>query len=273
MRTDPRYQRSDSSRSADGHRGTLLRLYRKLGIRKGDVIYIHAQLYKFGKIARSPKQLVEVFLKPLQQVLGRTGTIVALTYTTSYGSHGKPFDHERSPSEAGLLTEYIRTSKGAVRSFHPIGSVAAIGKHKHHICDRVSRSQFGWGSVYHRLHQLGAKCLYLGITLGETCTFMHYVEQLYGVSHCYHKAFFYPAYRRGMLRKGPFLSFVRNRASEPYDFRPFEKFMKRRQLVKEGSYRRAPIQLVKLTDCFTMGMQLLDRDPCFFIASPFYVTT
>lgn len=257
------------------HQGQkLLAAYRKLGLRRGDVVFIHAQLFAFKGIRAADKnEFVRIFLDPLMKAIEFPyGTIVAITYTTAYSSFGTPYIHEKTPTEAGILPEYVRTMRGAVRSFHPLGSVAAIGAKKRFICERISRSQFGWNSVYHRLHQLNAKCLYLGMTLSDTCTFMHYVEHLYGVSHCYHKAFFHPAYYRGRRRTGPFLGFLRNRKSEPYDFSRFARHMKRNNLVREIQYQGSSLQVVRFEDCFREGMKVLDRDPCFFIKRPFYVT-
>ena len=38
------------------------------------------------------------------------------------------FDIRNTPSEMGAFSEYIRTKKDSVRSFHPFTSWAAIGK-------------------------------------------------------------------------------------------------------------------------------------------------
>ena len=259
--------------NSEFHRKNIFAIYRRLGIRPGDVVFIHARLFTFGQLADDKDEFVRIFLDPLMRVVDfPRGTIVVITYTTRYSSFGEPYKHEKTPSEAGILSEYVRTMKGAVRSFHPLGSVAAIGKDKHFICEGISRSQFGWNSVYHRMHILHGKCLYLGITLGQTCTFLHYVEHFYGVSYCYHKAFFHPAYRRGKLQRGPFLAFLRNRKSEPYDFSKFERRMRGKALLKEALYANGPIQVVAFDDCFTEGMKVLSKNPCYFIREPFYAT-
>ncbi|MFH1077804.1 MAG: AAC(3) family N-acetyltransferase [Patescibacteria group bacterium] len=257
----------------NAHAQELRETLGRIGIQKGDTVYVHARLFRFGGLASDQEEFIRIFLDPLLDAVGYPeGTIVVITYTTRYSTYGEPFVYEETPSEAGILTEHIRRMPGAVRSFHPIGSVTAIGSKSHDICDGVSRSLFGWGSVYHRLHILKAKCLYLGITLGETCSFLHYVEHLYGVSHCYHKAFFHPVYRDGKLVEGPFLAFLRNRKSKPYDFSRFEKHMDSLGLVRASTFAGAPVQLVDFTDCFDQGMKVLDTDPCFFLKEPFYVT-
>lgn len=248
------------------------KIYRKIGLKEGDVVFVHANMLPFGLVSKDKAEFVRFFLDPLLKIIGKSGTVACLAYTFSYGLHGTPHVHEKSPSEAGMFTEYIRTMKGALRSLHPLVSVAAYGPKARLITQNVSRSAFGWGSPFSRLHELGGKCLYLGMTCGQSNTFLHYVGQMYGVSYSYNKAYFHPVYKGGVLQQTPFLAFVRTRKSKPFDFSLFEKEMKKKRLVREGTIRNAPVQLVKLEDCFKIGMEMLDKNPCAFLQEPFYVT-
>ena len=248
------------------------KIYRELGIRKGDVIFIHANMLPFGLVAKDKEEFIRTFLDPLRKVIGNSGTIACLAYTFSYGLTGKPYDHEKSPSEAGMFTEYIRTMKGTLRSFHPLVSVVANGPKARYITQNVPRSAFGWGSPFTKLHTLKGKCLYLGMRCRTSCTFLHYVGQMYGVSYSYNKAYFHPVYKGGKLQKGPFLAFVRNRKSRPFNYIVFEREMKKRKLLRERTFRGAPIQLVTFEDSFRLGMEILDRDPSALLEEPFYVT-
>lgn len=246
-------------------------IYQQLGICTGDTVFIHANMLAFGLLEHNREALVEHFLVPLRQQIGPNGTIVVLTYSFRYAS-GTPFIFEESPSEAGIFTEYVRKMPEAVRSFHPFSSVVAVGPRAHEICDQVSRSAFGWNSAFHRLHNIQAKCLYLGMTCGDSCTFLHHVEHLYGVSHAYHKAFFHPAYLGGELQSGPYMAYLRNHNAAAYNFSFFANEMRRRSLIQECVYEGAPIQVIQLTDCFQVGMELLEKNPCAFLEKPYYVT-
>ena len=246
-------------------------VYKTIGIKKGDIVFIHANMLAFGLIEKNKNDLAKHFIDPLKKVIGETGTIVTLAYSFRYAS-GTQYIHEESPSEAGLLTEYVRNMKKTERSFHPFASVVANGQDSRHITKNITLSAFGWGSAFFRMHQMKAKCLYLGMTCGESCTFLHYVEQMYGVSHCYNKAFFHPAFFKGKERKGPFLAFLRNRKSKDYDFSRFEKQMKKRKLLKKTKYLGGDIQIMNVEDCFNLGMEMLDKDNCAFLSEPFYVT-
>ena len=250
----------------------LVEAFRSVGLTEGDTVFIHANLLSFGLVASEKKGFVEYFLSPLREVIGESGTIAVMTYTFSYAGGKTPFSFEESPSEAGMLTEYIRTLPNASRSMHPLCSVSAIGPNAEVITGGKTRSAFGWGSPFQKLHELKAKCLFLGMTAGQSFTFLHYIEHLYGVSHCYHKAFFHPAMKEGKIVEGPFLAFLRNRNAEPYDFTRFEEEMRGRGHLSECTHKEGRIQGITLQDAFTVGMEMLANDACAFLKAPFYIT-
>src|SRR6266446_7131569 len=99
-----------------------------LGLRKGDVVYVHSGMdglnlaFPFYRIP---------FL--IQQVIGPGGTVVFPTYPNhlissyEYLLEGRVFDVRRTPSYTGILSEFARRQRQAVRSLHPTKSVCAIG--------------------------------------------------------------------------------------------------------------------------------------------------
>ena len=56
------------------------------------------------------------------------GTLVVPTSSTNLCNTTIPFDINKTPSERGVLSEFIRQVPSAVRSFHPFYSYAAIGR-------------------------------------------------------------------------------------------------------------------------------------------------
>jgi aminoglycoside 3-N-acetyltransferase len=103
-------------------------LIRDLGLEAGDVVYVHSGMdglnlaFPFYRI---------LFL--IQEVIGPGGTVVFPTYPNhlissyEYLLKGKVFDVRRTPSYTGILTEFSRRQRNAVRSLHPSKSVCAIG--------------------------------------------------------------------------------------------------------------------------------------------------
>jgi aminoglycoside 3-N-acetyltransferase len=103
-------------------------LIRDLNLEAGDVVYVHSGMdglnlaFPFYRI---------LFL--IQEVIGPGGTVVFPTYPNhlissyEYLLRGKVFDVRRTPSYTGILTEFARRQRNAVRSLHPSKSVCAIG--------------------------------------------------------------------------------------------------------------------------------------------------
>jgi aminoglycoside 3-N-acetyltransferase len=103
-------------------------LIRDLSLEAGDVVYVHSGMdglnlaFPFYRI---------LFL--IQEVIGPGGTVVFPTYPNhlissyEYLLQGKVFDVRRTPSYTGILTEFARRQRNAVRSLHPSKSVCAIG--------------------------------------------------------------------------------------------------------------------------------------------------
>ena len=76
----------------------------------------------------------------------------------------------------------------SIRSFHPIYSFAGIGPESKSLFRNISKSSFGKGSVFERLHRINAKILFFNLNFA-LCTYVHYVEQKKGVSYRYLKEF------------------------------------------------------------------------------------
>ena len=111
---------------------TIQKALRRLGLKKGNMVFAHTSLSWCGYIAGGADTVIAAFLN----VLGKEGTLALPTFTCSFvGS--PPYDRETSPSGMGLISETFRKRKGVKRSEHPTHAVGAIGKRatwlvKHH---------------------------------------------------------------------------------------------------------------------------------------------
>jgi aminoglycoside 3-N-acetyltransferase len=111
-------------------------------------------------------------LNLVQEVIGPKGNVLFPTYPnrsplSSYEflKQGRVFDIRRTPSYTGLLSEFARRQKGAVRSLHPTKSVCAIGPDAPHLTRTNPDSPYPYdvGTPYHRLIEYEAKVIGLGI--------------------------------------------------------------------------------------------------------------
>ena len=193
-------------------RDEFARALADLGIGRGDLVHVQSDLQRIGPVEgpSTREAMLEFYLQGLLSAIGPTGTLTTCTAFEDYGRYGTPFVREESPSRLGVLSEYIRTRPGAVRSVHPIMSLAALGPLAEAICGGQHFDGFGYASPWGELHRRNAHILTLGMDAkGGGTTFFHYVERLYGVPYQYTKIYNHPVYAGGKELPGPFTLSVR----------------------------------------------------------------
>src|SRR5262249_12167014 len=133
----------------------------------GDLVYVHSGMdglnldFPFYRL---------LFL--IQEVIGITGTVVLPTYPnhriSSYEwlKQGNVFDVRRTPSYTGILTEFARRQRKAIRSLHPTKSVCAIGPAARELTatHHLSPYPYDTNSPYYKLIAGGGKIVGLGAT-------------------------------------------------------------------------------------------------------------
>jgi aminoglycoside 3-N-acetyltransferase len=136
-------------------------------LRSGDLVYVHSGMdglnldFPFYRI---------LFL--IQEIIGSEGTVVFPTYPNHrISSHewlkqGNVFDVRRTPSYTGILTEFARRQRKAIRSLHPTKSVCAIGPAATELTatHHLSPYPYDTGSPYYQLIAGGGKIIGLGTT-------------------------------------------------------------------------------------------------------------
>ena len=137
-----------------------------LRLTKGDVVFVHSSLDQLN--LDFPFYRV---LTLLRQVIGPEGTMLFPTYPNhrissyEYLLQGKVFDVRRTPSYAGLLTEFARKQPDAVRSLHPTKSVCAIGPLARELTSTHQNSLYPYDacSPFHKLTAHQGKIVGLGV--------------------------------------------------------------------------------------------------------------
>jgi len=178
-------------------RSDFILALRTAGLKPGDTALVQSDLLRIGPVDASPnrEEILRFYLNALLEALGSSGTLVVLTSYEDYARYGKPFNRQTSPSLSGALSEYVRSRPNAVRSLHPVLSLTALGPRAEEICSGNHFEGFGYDSPWGRLHRMDARLLTLGYSLTpDGMTFLHYVENLYGVPYQYTKLFDYPVF-------------------------------------------------------------------------------
>ena len=150
----------------------------RLGLTDGDTVLVHSSMdqlhlaFPFGRI-----------LALVRRAIGEAGTMMFPTYpglpSYEFLASGKTFDVRKEPSYMGILTEFARRQRDAVRSLHPTKSVCAIGPLARELTGshRQSRYPFDRNSPYYKLVERGGKIIGLGVS-SERNSFVHCVEDV-----------------------------------------------------------------------------------------------
>jgi aminoglycoside 3-N-acetyltransferase len=177
---------------------TLVRSLRRLGLRSGQTVLVHASLRSIGRIDGGVAALAAALMK----VLGAEGTLVVPTFTSgnSDTSHAyreatrgmtneeirehrdsmPAFEMRRSSAiECGRLSEHVRLLENAVRSEHPQTSFAAVGPGAEWLmADHDLRCHLGERSPLAKLAKTEAMVLLLGVGF-DKCSSFHLAEYRY----------------------------------------------------------------------------------------------
>ena len=162
----------------------LTSCWSKAGINKGDILLIHSSITRLIRPARrqgvrlSPDHILTSFL----QAVGPEGTLLFPTFKIDV-SETVHFDSRNTPSSMGVLTEAARNHPDAIRTEHPILSMAVIGKEAINFKKCQDYTGIGKDSPFNLLHKLDGKIAVLGLAENDSMSFYHYVENVNNVDH------------------------------------------------------------------------------------------
>jgi len=166
----------------------LIKCWKKLKIEKGDTVYLTGNLLFLG-LYEDLDNIFKDYLTTLKKAIGSKGTIVFPTHSWSLAKSKKFFSIKKTPSESGVLTEFLRKQKKTYRQFHPFSSTSALGYHAKYITNNNSKHVYGLNSPFDKILKLNAKCISIGMEPNLTCTQIHHAEFISHVPYRYIKEF------------------------------------------------------------------------------------
>ncbi len=147
----------------------------EMGMRPGDVVFIHASMKEFYNFQGTPEELIHVII----DYLGKDGTLAMPAYPKNFLGTTKKcltenykglsdevmFDVKATPTGAGYLAEVFRKMPGVKRSINLQHSVCAIGKQADYLISEHHLSETCWDkkSPYYKLVLLDAKVFSFGL--------------------------------------------------------------------------------------------------------------
>lgn len=251
---------------------SFLHALHSVGVNKGDIILIHSDLRSLGMPfpLDNPSDLLPFYLTTLQTAVGPEGTLAVPAYFYEYARFGIPFDTETSPVSLplGSFSSYLNQQPGRIRSCNPLQSIAAIGPKAEQLTGGDSLSGYGTTSPWHRLRMMGGKILFIGVSI-QPMTYIHYVEQQYGVPHLYCKVYSTPVFRNRKQVDGTPISAVRYLDFNiTYDLALFEDVLLKRDLLKIAKVGKGDVRCVSAQDVYDSGIDCLDKNPYYFLKHP-----
>ncbi|MFW9991190.1 MAG: aminoglycoside N(3)-acetyltransferase [Candidatus Odinarchaeota archaeon] len=239
-----------------------------LGLKKGDIVGIHASLSSFGHIRGGANTVIDA----LFEILGSEGTIVMSTHSANIqevemsreerelGLLWKlkilPYDPEKTPCTTGIIPETFRKRKNVLRSKHMVHSIASTGlKAGEIITEAHDRDLGGWK----KLCDLDGYILLIGVGF-DRCTSMHLAEERVKLPEHIQDILTPPEW---LKTKYPDGEWETDFGIYP-DFKQIEPYCIKRKIMKITKIGNATIRLVKLQELLDLYVELLRENPSLF---------
>lgn len=247
----------------------LIKSLKKIGIKKNSTVLIHSAIYTLGKMKFTNSNIIpEKIYSSVKKYLGPKGTIIVPAFFYDYSRKKKAFDLYKSPPDysLGSFSKYIFKNKSFVRSKNPITSLAATGYLAKKICQESNSRPYGKDSAWDILTNFNAHILFLGTTLTESLTYIHYIEFLAGVPHMYLKKFNIPIKKNGKILEKEGLAYVRylDFGIEP-DISKFQADLERKKLLKKQRMGSGFVSGIKCKDALNFGIKKILLNTSYFL--------
>ena len=242
-------------------RNILIEEFKSLGIQPGDHIFVHSSYTTLSKSTGGVEDGPQTVIDAILEILGDQGTLIMPTFNYDF-LRGEKWDIRNTPSQMGVLTELVRKDPRSKRMFHPIYSVAAIGKLAGEIKSLRSTDCFGDTTIFKKLRDWHAKILVIGLPYSKSFTFLHHCEQTANVDYRYLKEFNGIAIdHQGTPHETCITMFVRDvEKGVVLDFEPIGKILDE----KVTNIRKIGESTVRLLDCdqsFEVSMEAIQNFP------------
>ena len=241
-----------------------------VNISSGDLVMLHSALLGVGLLAdceasNAPNAIVSY----LRSYLGPHGTLVVPTFNFGF-CRGEKFDRQNTPSEGmGLLSEVVRCLPGAVRSRHPMQSVAAIGPRAEEICDPDTPSAFDRLGSFDVLISSNATLLLLGASF-QAASVIHFAEQHVGVPYRYWKEFSGPYIDNGQQELRTYRMYVRDLGLDPQlVMKTIEDELHSRDQLRRRPLGGGIVRSCSFQDLDAVVRYCLERDPTCMVGDAF----
>ena len=229
----------------------------ELGIQPGDGLLVHSALQYLGR----PVGGAEMYLQVLLDILGPDGTLAVPAFNFAF-ARGEGFDPAVTPSSGmGVFSELGRQHPLALRTPHPLQSLAVLGQQAADLAGRDTPSAFDPGSAFERMLELDFKLLLLGADI-QAASMVHYSEQRAAVPYRYWKGFSGQVRTPAGWQLQTYRMFVRDLQLDPQlRLKPIQTRLEQRGLWREAPLGYGKLSVCRLHDFVNAADDLLRQDP------------
>ncbi len=237
---------------------------RRVGIEPGDGLLVHSAIQFFGR----PQGGVGMYLHALSTALNLPGqgTLAVPAFNFRF-AHGQAYNPTDTPSEGmGVFSEFVRQQPEALRTCHPMQSLAVIGAGAAELSQLDTSSAFDPGSAFERIVELDYKLLLLGADI-QAASIVHYSEQRAAVPYRYWKLFqgeIVTSQTDGIqrLELRTYRMFVRDLELDAHlDLHPIQHALQRRGQWSTTNLNYGTVAVCRLQDFVRTADALLAADP------------
>lgn len=173
-----------------------------------------------------------------------SGTLAVPAFNFAF-ARGEPYDPLSTPSAGmGAFSEYVRQLPQALRTSHPMQSLAVIGRYACDLADRDTPSAFDPGSAFERMLELDFKLLLLGADI-QAVSMLHYSEQRARVPYRYWKDFSGQVKTPQGWEARTYRMFVRDLDIDAH----IELYPVQARLEQRGLWRSTPLNYGQVASC------------------------
>lgn len=236
--------------------------FRRLGIKKGDTICVHSQIFSLGKPMLDKRDFLAMIIELLKYVVGEDGTLLMPAFSYSF-CKDEVFHVNETPSDVGILTEAFRQCPDTKRTRHPIFSFSVWGRRTQEFVN-IPITSFTDESVYGIMKEGNDKLVFLGAPLGFT--FYYLAEESAQVSHRYYKNFSGIIEQNGICNKVTVPYYVRKLKQKSTESeRKINDFLLLNKLEKSESIGKGSITVVETKEAYDAIVQVLKKNSTFFL--------
>lgn len=241
----------------------LLQSLRSLGIKQGDILCVHSQIFSLGRALLPKEEFLEELVSILKELVGNEGTLIMPTFSYSFCKN-EVFDINKSSSTVGLLTEWFRKDVEVKRTHHPIFSFAVWGKMQEEYLD-IGPDAFGLDSVYGKMIRDNGKILMFGANKGYT--FHYLAEEHVRVPYRFFKVFEGEIVdEKGNKKYSSVPYFVRNLdIKSEFDEEKLADFLLKKHIQKQVAFGKGTLGVVKCREMYFEAISALKCNPQVFL--------